>query len=50
MLKLDHIKLSEEALKYKHCFEEIDDLKSIVQVSCKRTNSTQIVQFNFKYC
>ncbi|XP_057549960.1 kinesin-like protein KIN-14Q isoform X2 [Amaranthus tricolor] len=33
MLKLDHIKLSEEAWKYKHCLGEMDDLKSIVQVS-----------------
>ena len=41
MLKLDHIKLSEEALKYKHCLGEMDDLKSIVQVSCKRTNTTR---------
>ncbi|KAL2943514.1 Kinesin-like protein KIN-14Q [Bienertia sinuspersici] len=32
-LKLDQIKLSEEALKYKNCLEEMDDLKSIIQVS-----------------
>lgn len=35
IMKMDHIKLSEEALAYKKCIEDMNEVRSTIQSTCK---------------